>query len=410
MDDLQVRVQVPGNGSVNGRASAARSGNEESTFNRIFSDELRSTRRSKKSPKVQGKWSKADLRAFLSPELKPKQRERDTSWEAVSPKHYSVESPTRKRHLRYSGARGEIRSNVTDCAGEGEGGGKTEMFADEPVSFEGTPLGKGSSYEAFKRGQIDEASFLEARSRELREEHSKEVRVALEKHVEEENEARRLRDAHRSRRKQKEVEIMRENMAAAEQRKRESRRGRQQKSTKQAFFEAIYAGQPSHAEVREKKARYARELASQRREVNEQKRHKEMEKKELERSYLEYHNRDDSIKDKEEREHGRVVQSMLSAAWQNSIAERKRITARERERDAEVMGQVLAAERASAEAARSREAARKREAQLRSRALREQSMIAQQQRQADLSAERQADLKAQPSPLPIERQVDEMWR
>lgn len=141
-----------------------------------------------------------------------------------------------------------------------------------------------------------------------------------------------------------------------------------------------------------------------------QKRREDQQKKELENRLLEYHNRDDSMKEREERDHQRKVQSMLSAAWKNSIAERKRIAAREKERDAVIMDSVLAAERAAAEAAQLREAERKRDALLRSRALREQSVILEQQRQEALCTERREDLKAQPSPLPIERQVDELGR
>ena len=139
-----------------------------------------------------------------------------------------------------------------------------------------------------------------------------------------------------------------------------------------------------------------------------QKRREEQQKKVLDNRLLEFHNRDDSMKEREERDHQRKVQSMLSAAWQNSIAEHKRIAAREKERDAVIQNSVLAAERAAAEAAQLREAERKRDALLRSRALREQSVILEQQRREALCKERRAGLKAQPSPLPIERQVDEL--
>ena len=55
----------------------------------------------------------------------------------------------------------------------------------------------------------------------------------------------------------------------AAEKRRAARRGRQS-STKQAFFDAIYAGQPTLAAMHEKKAKYAKELATQRREIAEQ--------------------------------------------------------------------------------------------------------------------------------------------
>ena len=262
LDDLKVHVKVPGTKSSGG--------GEESTFDRIFSSEPRTTRRGRKSPAVQGKWSKADLRAFLSPELEPKREVRDTSRELVSPKRYSLESPTR-RYLRHTGARGEIQSHARTPrdAGAVSKVSKKAMFVDEPVSFEGTPLARGSSYEAFQRGEMDEATFLDLRSKELREEQAKKVNAALVKHMQEEEEARRLRDLHREKRKKREVEIMKQNQNMAAQKRRAARRGRQS-STKEAFFEAIYAGQPTLAEMHEKKAKYAKDLATQRREIAEQ--------------------------------------------------------------------------------------------------------------------------------------------
>ena len=144
LEDLNIHVEVPSPVAANREGSLPdRAGNRESTFDRIFSAELKPPRKAKKSPATRGPWSKEDLRAYLSPD-----------------RHDRVER--QRRRLDSDGEEPILKLKF--C---------------EPVSFEGTPLGKGPTYAAFKRGDIDEQTFLIARSKELQEEYASGVHAAV---------------------------------------------------------------------------------------------------------------------------------------------------------------------------------------------------------------------------------------